>query len=524
MSGPVMTMVRVHLRTGWLAILVWVLALAATMEFTVAAIHGLYDTPAKVHTYAAAVKGDALMMLNGRIAGIDSLGGIVANEFGFMASFAIPFMAVNLLSRMTRRNEEQGRMETLLAGGVGRGTPLMAAVLLTSAAEVVTSAALFSSLVGAGVPTNDAALYSLSMGALGLAFIGVASIGAQLAEHSRGVYAVGLGAIIAAYLLRGIGDVQWSPLTWLSPLGWQEQTRAFGDQRWWPLLIPLVVFGVLVALALAITDRRDVGSALIGARASDPTASQFLRTPVGLALRSHRGSLLGWVAATGVVSATFGSLAQPLVDAIQGNPSIASAMGAAGTSGLDTVLAMSALIMALMGAGYAIQAIGVLHAEEASGRLEVRLSGDRGRWAWLTVQLIVVAAGIAIVTATGASALAFSAGISVGHDVTGQVVRASIDFMPAVAFFGAVTVLVFTTIPGWQSAVWLVYAAGAVIAYLGDSLNLAEPILTLSPFHLIGKPPVSAVSTVDVTVLSLLAAACIAVGYAAFRRRGIPQT
>jgi ABC-2 type transport system permease protein len=123
MSGPVTTMVRVHLRTGWLAIVVWIVAVAATMESTVAAIHGLYDTPAKVHTYAAAVKGDALMMLNGKIAGIDSLGGIVANEFGFMASFAIPFMAVSLVSRMTRKNEEQGRMEALLAGRIGRGTP-----------------------------------------------------------------------------------------------------------------------------------------------------------------------------------------------------------------------------------------------------------------------------------------------------------------------------------------------------------------------------------------------------------------
>jgi ABC-2 type transport system permease protein len=523
MSGPVMTMVRVHLRTGWLAILVWVLALAATMEFTVAAIHGLYDTPAKVHTYAAAVKGDALMMLNGKIAGIDSLGGIVANEFGFMASFAIPFMAVSLVSRMTRKNEEQGRTEALLAGRIGRGTPLVAAILVATAAEAVTTGALFASFAGVGVPTRDAALYSLSMGALGLAFVGVTALAAQLAEHNRGVYAIGLGAIIAAYLLRGVGDVQWSPLTWLSPLGWQEQTRAFGDQRWWPLLIPLVVFGALVAASLAITARRDVGSALIAARAAEPSASRFLRTPLGIALRSHRGSLLGWTAATVIVSATFGSLAQPLVDAINGNPSLATAMGVAGTSGLDSVLAMTALIMALMGAGYAVQAIGVLHAEEASGRLETRLSGDRGRWAWLSVQLAVVAVGIVVVSATGVTALVISTSISVGHDVTGTVVPAIAAFLPAVAFFAGLTLLVFTAVPRWQPAVWLVYAFGAVVAYLGDSLNLAQPVLELSPFHLIGNPPATAVAAVDVMSLSVAAAACVAVAYGAFRRRGIPQ-
>ena len=41
-------------------------------------------------------------------------------------------------------------------------------------------------------------------------------------------------------------------------------------------------------------------------------------------------------------------------------------MGAAGTTGLDAVLSMTALMLALMGAGYAVQAIGVLRAEETS--------------------------------------------------------------------------------------------------------------------------------------------------------------
>jgi putative exporter of polyketide antibiotics len=49
-------------------------------------------------------------------------------------------------------------------------------------------------------------------------------------------------------------------------------------------------------------------------------------------------------------------------------------------------------------------------------------------------------------------------------------------------------------------------------------------LLKLSPFHLVGNPPATEVDPVDVTLLSLLAAACVVVGYAAFRRRGIPQT
>ena len=71
----------------------------------------------------------------------------------------------------------------------------------------------------------------------------------------------------------------------------------------------------------------------------------------------------------------------------------------------------------------------------------------------------------------GGAALAVSTSWSLGHDVTGQVVRAIVDFLPAVVFFGGLAVLAFAVVPRWQPVVWLVYAAGAVIAYLGDSLE-----------------------------------------------------
>jgi ABC-2 type transport system permease protein len=432
-------------------------------------------------------------------------------------------MAVSLVTRMTRRNEELGRLEALVAGRIGRATPLLAAILVALGAETVTTLAMFASLAGAGVPVVDGALYALSLGALGVVFLGLAALGAQLVHHARGVYAIGFGAIIAAYLLRGFGDVRWSPLTWLSPLGWQEETRAFGDQRWWPLLLPLIVAGGLASAALAISARRDVGSALFGAGAADPDASRFLRTPLGIALRAHRGSLIGWTAATAAVSATYGSVAHALIDAINGNPSIATAMGASGSTGLDAVLAMTALLLALLGAGYAVQAVGVLRAEEAGGRLEARLAGARSRWRWLSVHLLVVATGIVLVSMTGAAVLAASTSWSVGDNVTPQVFGAVVDFLPAVVFFAGLAVLVFAVVPRWGPVVWLVYAAGVVIAYLSDPLDLAQAIRVLSPFHLIGNPPVDPVDPGDVMLLGLLAVAAVIGGYAAFRRRGIPQ-
>jgi putative exporter of polyketide antibiotics len=91
----------------------------------------------------------------------------------------------------------------------------------------------------------------------------------------------------------------------------------------------------------------------------------------------------------------------------------------------------------------------------------------------LSVQLSVVAVGIAGVLVLGGVVLPLSTSWSVGQNVTGRVVGAIVDFLPAVAFFGGLAVLAFGVVPRWIPVVWLAYAAGAVIAHLGDSLNLA---------------------------------------------------
>ena len=88
------TMVGIVWRTHRRGILVWVIVLAASMMGTAAAVAGLYDTPAKIHTYAAAVtSGSGLAAINGHVEGIDSLGRVIQDEFGFLASFLLALLA-----------------------------------------------------------------------------------------------------------------------------------------------------------------------------------------------------------------------------------------------------------------------------------------------------------------------------------------------------------------------------------------------------------------------------------------------
>ncbi|MEO6702582.1 MAG: hypothetical protein ABI140_06700, partial [Jatrophihabitantaceae bacterium] len=61
------TMLRILVRIQLRSALVWVLVLGASMIGTAASVAALYDTPAKIHSYAAAVtSGNALVAINGR--------------------------------------------------------------------------------------------------------------------------------------------------------------------------------------------------------------------------------------------------------------------------------------------------------------------------------------------------------------------------------------------------------------------------------------------------------------------------
>lgn len=517
------TTLLIQVRTGWKAILAWIVALAATTLATTLAISDLYDTQPKIDSYAAAVTGgSALEAINGHVYGIATLGGVIANEFGFIASFALPLMGISLIARMTRREEETGRLEMLLAGRIARTAPLVSSVLVTVTALLLTSGALAAGLVAAGVDSADSIVYAASLGALGLVFAGIAAVCVQLVEHARGVYAISLGALVVAYLLRGAGAVLDNPLTWLSPLGWAEEARAFGDARWWPVLLSVGVALLLIGTAVAMTSTRDLGSAPLRRGGAAPAASGFLRSRVGFAVRLHRGNVLGWSIGAVVVSAAFGALADAATEAVSGNEALQDVLGgAAGSSGFS---AMMVLLLALLCGAYAVQAMGTLRGEEYAGRLEATLSGQTSRAAWLGVQVAVVAAGLMVVAFAGALALGAATAWSTG-EVTqlGKLVAATASYLPALLVLAAVALALFAALPRLFVLAWLVYAFTAVVVFLGDLLSFPEWLMDLAPMHHVGFPPQDSPTGAALAGLAAVAAALCLAAFAVFRRRAIPQ-
>jgi ABC-2 type transport system permease protein len=518
-------MCAVQWRTSWRRLVGWVVGLTAVLAGTTFALQHTYDTPGKIRAYAdAARSGDALVAINGRVAGIDTLGGVIANEFGFIAAFALPLMGISLVARQTRREEEAGRIDLLAAGRVGRAAPVAAASLLAVCSLGATTAAFAACLGAVGIPWGHALLYASSLGLLALCFAAVAALAAQGVPGTRAVYAAGLGVLAAAYLVRGVGDVLDSWVGWLSPLGWAEQTRAFGAERWWPLALPLAasVSGLVAAVALAA--RRDVGSTwLTGGRAAS-TMPPRLGGATRLALWSGRWSIGGWALAVAVVTGMLGALTRQGAEAIGHNPAVVSALGGSGRSGADVLIGMDLLLLCLMTAGFAVQWVGGLREEETLERLEVVLSGATTRRRWLLAQTLALLTGVAVVAGAGAASLALTTAWSLGDsEQVPRLVSASAAQLPAVLVLGAAALALVGARPRWWSLAWGWLAVTALVALLGEPLGLPGWAQAVAPTHHIGNLPAGSADLAGLLGLCIATGLLVVVALAGFSRRDVPQ-
>ena len=467
-------------------------------------------------------------LINGDVAGIDTLGGVFANEAAFTVAFGVPIMAVALVGRATRRDEAAGLLELLLSSSVGRQAPLAAAVLVVTAAMAALAALFAMSMVAYGAASGGSLLFGLGTFGVGLSFVGVTAIAAQLVEDPRGVWGIGLAATVASYLLRGVGAAGNNALRWLSPAGWNDEARAFGEARVWPALIGVVVGAALIAVSFVLQMRRDVDSAFFRPRRSAARLSRFQSHPLGFALARHRGTVLGWTIGVAAMMGVYGSFAEEVLSAIEDNPDVGDLLGTDPGLATDALLAsvMSSflLMLAALVSGYAIGAVGSLHRDEAEGRLELRLAGRRSRASWLGTHLLVIGGGVLVIGAAGA--LALGAGTSVAMDDSAwlaKILGGALAFLPSVLLLLGLAVLVFGWRPGWRMAVWGVFALSAVVGFLGPGLGFPAWLVDNSPYRLIGSDVIAAgVSRAGVVGLAVVASAAVAGAFATVRRRAVP--
>ena len=382
------TLTRLAVRRDRVLLPAWLYILTVSVVSTAYSFTKTYLTAAaREHLAQVSNHTATLLATNGPVPGT-SAGALTEWKFGIAGAALAAIMAIVIVVRHTRGDEEEGRLELVRAGTAGRGAALAAALLEAAVASLALCALTAAGLIAMGQPAAGSVAFGLSWAGTGLVFAAIAAAAAQLSENARTCRGLALSVLGASFLLRAAGDAagpggpRW--LSWLSPLGWAEKLQPFGTEHWW-LLGPLAALAAVVTSgACALAARRDLGAGLLPQRPGRPTADAALRGPLGLAWRLQRGPLLAWTVSFTIAGAVFGSIAHGIDGLLGGAGNVRHALREMGRQQalIDAYLAEVMGILGLIAAVYAVQATLRLRAEEAGHRAEPVRAPGRGRCGW----------------------------------------------------------------------------------------------------------------------------------------------
>ena len=310
-------LLRFILRRDRIRLTVWIVAIAGSVVMFAASLPQYYTEASERQARATLMENPGLRALAGPGYGLSdyTFGAMIAQEFLSWTAIFVALMSFLLVVRHTRAEEETGRAELVRAAIVGRHAHTAAALVVAGGASLVLGVLVAVGLGSLGLDSVGWAgswLFGAALASIGLVFAATAAVTVQVSEYGRGAAGLAAAAFAVTYLVRGVGDMSQiggGTLSWLSPIGWTQQTRVYVDNRWWPLLLALGLSVLLVAAAGSLARRRDLAAGLVPPRPGPATADRLLSSPLGLAWRLHRTSLAWWGAGLLLFGLAYGSLA-----------------------------------------------------------------------------------------------------------------------------------------------------------------------------------------------------------------------
>ncbi|MBT2516708.1 hypothetical protein J7E29_04620 [Streptomyces sp. ISL-90] len=487
-----------RIRRDRLQLALW---LAGTGLLAWAAVTAVFDTFGeerdRKEILAVAVATRTILVFRGTPNGVDD------GAFTFFLLFAWLALMGGLMSaflavRHTRMDEEQGRAELVAATPAGRILPTTATVMHGVLANLGLGLVIALAWMGAGLDPAGSLVAGAAIAVTGAAFLAFGLFAAQMFRTSRGANGISVAFVLAAYLLRGIGDAAGTPSedllhvtpawpSWLSPIGYGQFTGAFVENDLTPLLVPLGFAFAVIAVVFGLQSVRDQGASLLPGGSGRATAGPVLSSSFGLAWRLNTSILLSWTAgavAAGLLATSLSSILGQVADSA---PALLETLRRFIGDDASIEQAFVAMFYGLVGVLAACCAVQVgirARQEEAHGTAEIVLATPAPRVRWLLEYWIVGV--IVIVVVLGAAGLAGVLGATVAASpdtLIPNVAQAAAAQLPACLVFLGLTLLVFAVLPRATIPLgWTLIGVAAVLGIFGPILQLPEWMTNLSPF------------------------------------------
>jgi ABC-2 type transport system permease protein len=522
-------LIRLILRRDRLLLPVWIALPPLFVILVAAAFVQLYPTSASQQIVATQlVNSPGFVALLGPISA-PTIGGLTVWRSSIFATLIVAGGSALTVIRHTRSDEEAGRYELLGSRAVGRRAPLAASLMVTLGADVLIAALVAGGLIAYGLPVAGSVAFGLALAAIGWTFAALAGVTAQLTEGAGVARGIVGTFFVLFYVLRAVGDGNepsgHSWLSWMSPLGWVHLVEPFANTNWEVFALFLGSFLVLAVVAFLLASRRDIGAGIFVSRLGPARASRRLGGPLALVWRLHRRTLFVWTVLFAVYGLLIGDLAKTSANLLAANPQLTSLFARYGgvSAYTDALFTFSLTFAGWIAAAYAIAATLRLRSEEVEKHVDHVLAASVSRLRWATSNLTLVLISSAVVLA----AFGFLAGLTYGlssGDVGYELPRllvATMVYLPAVWVMVGIAVALYGLVPKLSSVSWGALGAVVGVEIIGETLQVSQSILNISPFNHVPKVLSEGLSLEPIASLTLTAFALIAIGLIGFRRRSI---
>ncbi len=511
------SLIRLALRRDRVRLSVWIAMLTLMMVYAPNAVKLAYPDEAQRMARVNLLKTPAGIMLGGPMFGGNEtdLGAMMANELMFTLIIAASILSILTVIRHTRAEEESGAAELVLSSVVGRYARTAAALIVVGGVNTTLAVTMTAAMAATGFAVVDTAAMCFGVTAVAMVFGAVAAVTAQLWRQARAASGAAMGALALAALVRGVGDVidnSGSALSWISPIAWAQQMRAFVDLRWWPLALLMVLIVALMALAVSLENRRQYDDGVIPSTGERPNARPIAGV-FGLHVTLERGQTIGWTVGLFLSGLAFGSMTKSLMDAAKDNALLQRVLAQQGVDGVYTTLTQ---FLAAAATAYVVGAVLRLWSDEQSGLGEAVLAGAVSRWRWLLTGVAAAIVGSAVLMFVAGLGNGLGAGLTIGEPAAiWRLTIAGLAYVPAMAVMAGVAALAVAVRQAWIG--WLAVAFVVISLYLGALLRLPQWLLDASPVGQTKAP--SQYSVFALTVMLIVAAALSLVAGVIYRRR-----
>jgi ABC-2 type transport system permease protein len=504
----------------------WVVLISALSASSILAYAWIFPGPEDRAALTSTLAGNpALSVIFGPARDLTTPDRFNAWRAGQLGAFFAGLMAILTVVRNSRADEDSGQAELIASGVIARQSRLAVAVLIATVASIALGVVCFLLTIICGGGPSSTLILASTFTVSGLMFAGVAAVAAQLGSDARTASGIAIATLGACYVLRGYIDSSSAPdwVTWLTPLGWLEQTRPGTDNNPWPVLLAVTLAVTLGLAAFALQGRRDFGQGLIAPRPG-PADAGLARNVWGLAFKLNLGALVSWLLALTGIGLIFGNLATSVGDIIADNPAMAQilAAGAATSTSLTfaflaTILQIIAIIAAVMG----VQIVLRIHGEEVDYRVEPLLAGSLRRSTYLASNAAIALLGPTVGLLLAGSALGIVAHANRDSIAVADVIKQSLATTPAVWTLIGLSVAAVGAAPSRRLIAWLAVVATFGLTILGPTFKLPNWALDISPLRHVPNVTAASPDWAGLGQLTLTLLLFLAIGFAGFRRRDI---